>query len=165
ELCIRALAGDAADDFLVAAVLALMRGQHLDAPAVLLRVARVHPEEVAGEQGRLVAAGPRADLEEQIRVVVRVLRHEMERELALAGLALLAKRGRLLLAELAHLRILAARKLLGGGELLLELAVSREVAGDGLEPRVLPRELAEAVLVRDRLGRAQKMRELLVALG
>src|SRR5690606_26099442 len=161
----RALADDPADDFLVAAVLALVRGEHLDGPALVLGVAAVHAEEVAREERGLVAAGAGADLEEQIRVVVGILRHEMQRELPLLCGALRPERGRLLFAERTELPIVAPRELLGSGELFLELLVRGEIARDRLEPRVLARQLAEAVLVRDRLGLAQQVRELLVALG
>src|SRR5690606_41144175 len=68
---VRALADDPADDLLVSAVLAFARAQHLDAPALVLGVSAVHPKEIAGEKRRLVAAGPGADLEEQVRVVDR----------------------------------------------------------------------------------------------
>src|SRR5690606_17694709 len=64
---VRALADDPADDLLVSAVLAFARAQHLDAPALVLGVSAVHPKEIAGEKRRLVAAGPGADLEEQVR--------------------------------------------------------------------------------------------------
>ena len=65
---------DARDDLAIAAVLAGIRAQDLDAPALALRVAAVHPEQVAREDRGLVAAGARADLEEQVRVVVGVFR-------------------------------------------------------------------------------------------
>src|SRR5690606_36463494 len=129
---VSALADDAADDLLVAAVLAFVRGKHLDAPAVRLRVAAVHPEQVACEESRLVAARARADLEEQVRVVVRILRHEVQSELALLRVALLAQRGGLLLAERPQLLVVAAGKLLGRGEILLELPIRGEIAGDRL---------------------------------
>ena len=55
------VAGDAEDDFLVAALLAGAEGDVLDLPALVAGVVRVHVVEVAGEQGRLVAAGAGAD--------------------------------------------------------------------------------------------------------
>ena len=69
ELRIGAPADDAADDFLVPAVLALALAEHFDLPALALGVARVHPEQVARENRRLVAAGAGADFEKDIRVV------------------------------------------------------------------------------------------------
>ena len=51
---------------LVAAQLAGDSRHHLDLPALALGVARVHAEQVAGEQRRLVAAGAGADFEEDV---------------------------------------------------------------------------------------------------
>ena len=45
-------------------------------PAALLGVAQVHPQQVAGEQGRLLAALPGLDLEDDVAVVVGVARDE-----------------------------------------------------------------------------------------
>ena len=78
---VRALADDAADDLLVAAVLAGALAQHLDSPALPFGVARVHAEQVAREDRGLVAAGAGADLEEDVAVVARVLRDQQLREL------------------------------------------------------------------------------------
>ena len=44
--------------------------------AVLLRVARVHPQQLRGEQRGLLAAGPGPDLHDDVPVVVRVARQE-----------------------------------------------------------------------------------------
>ena len=79
------LADDAADDFLVAAVLAGALAQHLDLPALGFGVAGVHAEQVAGEQRRFVAAGAGADFEEDVAVVVRILGHEQPLQLQLLG--------------------------------------------------------------------------------
>ena len=76
ELRIGAAADDAADDLAVAAVLAGALAEHLDAPALALGVARVHPEQVAGEDRGLVAAGAGADLEEDVALVARVRRDQ-----------------------------------------------------------------------------------------
>src|SRR5690606_21207765 len=83
---VRASADDPADDLLVPAVLAFARAQHFDPPALRLGVSAVHAEEIAGEERGLVAAGAGPNLEEEIRVVVRILRHEVHRKLALARL-------------------------------------------------------------------------------
>jgi hypothetical protein len=47
----------AEDHFLEAALFAWAEGNVLDAPALVARVVRVHGVEVAGKEGRLVAAG------------------------------------------------------------------------------------------------------------
>src|SRR5258707_14737228 len=72
----RAASDDAADDFLVAAVLAGTLAQYLDAPALGLGVARVHPKQVARKNGGFVAARAGADFQENIALVVRVLWHQ-----------------------------------------------------------------------------------------
>ena len=55
------VAGDAEDDFLVAALLAGAEGDVLDFPALVAGIMGVHVVEVAGEEGRLVAAGAGPD--------------------------------------------------------------------------------------------------------
>ncbi len=70
------VAGDAADDFLVAAKFRLVRRQYLDRPALALGEARVHAEKVAGEQRRLVTAGAGADFEDDALLVVGVARQQ-----------------------------------------------------------------------------------------
>src|SRR5690606_1077113 len=82
----------------------------------------------------------------------------------LAVLELALQRPHSLLAERAQLGVLAVRKLLGRGKIILEPPERGKVPGDGLEARVLARQLAEAILVGDRPRVAQKARELLVAL-
>ena len=68
-------------DLAVAAVLAAALRQDLDAPAPALGIARIHAEQVAGEDRRLVAARRGADLEEHIVVVERIGRHQQSLEL------------------------------------------------------------------------------------
>ena len=77
-----ALAGDRGDDLLVAADLALGDGVNLHPPAVEGGVALVHAEQVAGEERRLVAAGPGPDLEDGRGVLVPVPGRKQERDLA-----------------------------------------------------------------------------------
>ena len=90
------LAADDADHHLpVATLLALALAHDLHAPPPRLRVPEVHPEEVSGEQGRLLASGAGPDLEERVAVVGRVHGDEQGAELLLDGVA-----GRLRLAEL-----------------------------------------------------------------
>src|SRR2546426_378280 len=48
----------------------------LDAPPLTLGVLRVHPGEVGGEEGRLVAARAGADLDEDVLLVVRIPRQQ-----------------------------------------------------------------------------------------
>ena len=68
---IGAAAFDAGHDFLVAAVLARAGRFDLDPPALAFGVARVHAEQVAGEDRRLVAAGAGAHFQVQVAIVAR----------------------------------------------------------------------------------------------
>ena len=73
-----AAAGDLGDDLLVAARRALARRQDVDLPAFRLGVFDVHAEEIAGEQGRLVAAGSRPHFEDDVALVGGVLGQKRE---------------------------------------------------------------------------------------
>ena len=59
--------------------------QDLDFPALRFRIARIHAEQIAGEDRRLVAAGAGAHLEEDVAVVVRILRNEQALQLEFFG--------------------------------------------------------------------------------
>ena len=53
--------------------------EHLGPPAAPLGVAQVHPQQVAGEQRRLLAALARLDLDDHVLVVGRVARQQQRR--------------------------------------------------------------------------------------
>ena len=139
QLRVGALADDARDDLAIAAVLAGIRAQDLDGPTPALRIAAVHPKQVPGEDRGLVPARAGTHLEKQIRIVVRILRHEMHQE---PPLEIGAPRDELLVlvvGERAQLRIAGFAQLLGRRDLALELAICREVARDLVEPRIFLR--------------------------
>jgi hypothetical protein len=50
---------------------------------VLLGVAQVHPQQVAGEQRRLLAALPGLDLQDHVLAVVRITRQQQLAQLVL----------------------------------------------------------------------------------
>ena len=81
EAAVRAVAVDLDDRLLDAADPGLVEAQELGREAVALGVADVHPVELGGEQGRLVAAGAAADLHDHVAVVVRVARQEEDLQL------------------------------------------------------------------------------------
>jgi hypothetical protein len=103
---------------LVAAEVGLLGVEDLGLPALPLGVAQVHPEQVAGEQRRLLAALTGLDLQDHVLAVVGVARHQQ-------------------LAQLVLQRAFARRQLgrLGGERLVLagQLAGRRQVALGGLE--------------------------------
>src|SRR5207249_4059504 len=81
----RAAALDEEDHVLETAGAGLAGGHHLDLPALALGVLRVHARQVSGEERRLVAARTRADLDEDVLVVVGVARQEQALQLLLEG--------------------------------------------------------------------------------
>ena len=81
----RCLGLDRDRDVLVAAQVGLLRREHLGLPAAPLRVAQVHPQQVAGEQRRLLAALPGLDLDDHVLGVVGVARGEQLGELAISS--------------------------------------------------------------------------------
>src|SRR5688572_23553230 len=150
EARVRALAHHPRDHLLVAARLARALGDDLDLPAVPFGEARVHAEEVAREKRALVAAGAGADLEEQVAIVVRVLRQQHALQvLGERGLARAAGPD-LVLGEFLHARV--ARHLLGGGHVLARAAVLSEGLDHGRDLGTLLRELAELVHVVGGVG-------------
>ena len=108
----RASADDAADDFLVAAVLAGALRQHFDAPALHVGIARIHAKQIAGENRRLIAARARAHFQVDVAVVARILRQQQLRELFFLALQPRVETGQLFAAELAQLVVCAFRHFL-----------------------------------------------------
>src|SRR5207248_2640860 len=103
EVLVDAVAGDAEDGLLEAALLAGAEGDVLDLPAHVAGVVGVHAVEVAGEQGGLVAAGAGPDLQDEaVEALAGVLQQEVF-EPVLEGGAAGAQRGQLLLGQGARL--------------------------------------------------------------
>src|SRR5216683_2262690 len=73
---VRALPDDAGDDLLVAADVSRGFGYHLHLPTLALRVARIHAEQVTCEERRFVSSGSGTDLEEDVALIVWILRQE-----------------------------------------------------------------------------------------
>src|SRR5512139_3874406 len=145
-----ALAHDAGDHLLEAAGVARALGDELDLPAVPFREARVHAEEVAREEGALVAAGAGADLQEEVLVVVGVLRQQHLLDVGADRLEGGAPGLDLGLGELAHLGV--PRHLLGRGDVGLGGGVLAVAGHHGGDLRVLLGEPAVVVEVRGDAG-------------
>ncbi len=144
--------------------------EHLGAPPLPLGVAQVHPQQVRGEQGRLLAALAGHDLDDDVAVVVGVARDEQAAQVVAGGLGGLLQDGqfgrerRVLEGQLARGADVvggAAQGLVGlhdGGELRV---ASPERPGSGLVGvhggvRQLP--LEHGVLGQQRLdGGAQRV--------
>ena len=117
-----ALAVQLEDDLLVAADRRVRGVDHLGTPAQAFRVALVHAEEVGGEERRLVAAGPSADLDDHVLLVGGVLRQQRQLELLFQPLDLGRKALLLLAAQRALLLIAVAAQLARVLQRLLRLA-------------------------------------------
>ena len=118
QLGVDAVALDHGDDFLDAALAGPGHGDDVDLPALPLREARVHAEDLGREERGLVAARPRADLEQDVLLVVRVLGDEQQRDLGVQRVAPRLQRAHLLVGHLPHLGVrLRAGHLLDLGQL------------------------------------------------
>ena len=76
-------AADRDGDVLVAAEVGLLGVEDLGLPALPLGVAQVHPQQVAGEQRRLLAALAGLDLQDHVLAVVGVARQQQLAQLVL----------------------------------------------------------------------------------
>ncbi len=108
---------------------------HLQAPA--LGVARVHAQQLRGEQRRLVATRARPDLDDGVPVVQRVARRQQVGELRLESRHLRHQRVHLLARQRGELRLRATGELAGRRQIGGQLQVPPSRAHDGLEPGVL----------------------------
>ena len=134
---------------------------HLGLPAVALRVAQVQSEQLRREEARLVAAGAGADLEDDVLLVVRVLRDEEELELLLGGLEPRAELRELLLRHLAEVRVLLGEERLVVLDVLQELPVRAERVHGRLDRGALLRDLLEALAGRGDGRVGELVRQLL----
>jgi hypothetical protein len=66
QLAVRAPAFDRRDHFLQSAHAGVAARHHFDAPSLAFGVLAVHPEQLAGKERRLVAAGAGADFEDDL---------------------------------------------------------------------------------------------------
>ena len=96
---------DLGDDLLVASRCSLARRQNLDTPAFQLGIALIHPEQIAGKNRRLVAAGPRAYFENGIFLVGGILRQKCNLQILFEFEKPGADRPQLFLGKAAQLRL------------------------------------------------------------
>ena len=145
---IGAVTTDAADDFAIAAELRLARRQHFNLPALTLGKTRIHAEQVAGKQRRLVAAGAGADFQQHAALVVGVLRQQQllqfDFEFGQSGLG----GGDFLFGKIAHFRVGAHR--FGLGQVVLGLTESVELRDHRVKFGAFARQLAKLVHVASR---------------
>ena len=152
QAAVHAAPFNAGDDLLEAAVFAGAVAQDSDAPTLVLGVARVHPVQVAGEQGRLVAARAGADLEEDVAFVVRILGDQQGPHAGFDGGERLARVGGVLACQFADRLILIgfeARRIV---EVRRGSAVALVGRDHRLEFGILARQRGELVPVRHHFG-------------
>ena len=139
--------------------------EHVDAPAPGLRVPLVHPVEIGGEEGGLLAAGACPDLDNHILLVGGITRKQRQREFALE---MLERRGEplLLLAPESTQLGVALRIRRGRSrvvECLRRLAILAVEPDDALETRPLSRDLPHPPVIGDHLRIGQQAGQLVEA--
>ena len=140
-----------------------LMAQDFGLPALRVGVVAVHFVQVAGEQGRLVAAGAGADFHDHARAVGVLAADRQLQQLAPQRLALVAQLRQLGLGQLAHLGVVAVDHLLRFGDLagdLLELAI---LLGQLAERAMLAGDGRDARRIRQHLGIDEVLFELLEA--
>src|SRR6266849_1880664 len=137
---VRALPDDAGDDLLVAADVSRGFGYHLHLPTLALRVARIHAEQVTCEERRFVSSGSGTDLEEDVALIVWILRQEELLQLRFERGEPVAPGLDLTLRVAFHLGIVEQR--LRFGDMPLGVAILVEKVDNRLELRMLARKLA-----------------------
>src|SRR3989454_6363180 len=155
------LADDLRDHFLVAAELGGALRDDLGLPALPLGVARVHAEQVGGEERRLVAAGAGADLEEDIALVVRVPGQQRLLQIGLEPLHAAARRLELIVGERPHGGV--GGHFLGGLSVALRLTEPLVERDDAGQLGMLAREPPELLQVARRAFRGKQAVEVLQA--
>jgi hypothetical protein len=119
QRAVDAFALDAQHQLLVAAEVGRALAHHLAAPAALLAVAGVHARQIGREQGGFLAARARADLEEGVAWVVRVLGQQRLLQLAMQAGDVGLGAGNLLARHLGQFRVV--QHATGGGQVGLAL--------------------------------------------
>src|SRR5262249_25533682 len=106
---VNALAVDAEDHFLVAALLAGAEGNVFHLPALVAGIVGVHIVEIAGKQGGLIAAGAGPDFHDDA-VKIFALGQEQVFELGVQGILPRFEAGQLLLDQVPHALVGLARQ-------------------------------------------------------
>ena len=165
ESGVGALARHPADHLLVAAVLAFVAAENLHLPAVVLDIALVHPEQVAGEQRGFVSAGPGPYFQKQVGVVIRVRGHELEHQGLFPNLALLQQGCKLRKAQVACFGVIAVAQFLRGPDVVQQSPVVGVGLDQGLQPGVLLCQAAKRRLIGNDFRPGQRLADLRVAIG
>ncbi len=136
------------DDLFEAADPGVVLRQDLGLPALQFGIARVHAEQVGGEQPGLIASRPGADLDDDVAIVARIAGHEQRSQ---PPVEFLQPRRQLLhlgLGQSAQVRVFVRAQAAG----LLELPLYRLVLAIGSHDRLEPGTLAPQLGHALRLG-------------
>jgi hypothetical protein len=137
---------------------------HFEFPALGFGVARVHAEEVAGENAGFVAAGAGADFQDDVFVVDGIMGKEEKFQLALGLFFADGEKLFFFLGHVAHFGVFGFDDhLMGAGEVLFNLLELAVFVDDGFEIGVLLGEFLEARGIGDDLGSGQFLGHFLVA--
>ena len=123
-------------DFLQPTEIGLAFAQHLELPALQCGIALVHLEQVATEQGCLLAAGSSPDFQDGAALIRGVLRQQCQPKRQFRGRQPFARLWQIGRRKFPHLGILQKRVQ------PLHLIPSRPVCSDGVNHRTQFRKLA-----------------------
>src|SRR5260370_25269523 len=145
QLGIHFVALNRSDDFFDSALRRRRAFEDFDFPALRFGVARIHAEEIAGEKSGFVAAGARANFDDNALFVVGIFREKQELELALDSFLACRELLFLVVGELLHFRVVGFEvHLVRAGEIFFDLLVFAMLGDNLLEFSVLLGDFLEA---------------------
>jgi hypothetical protein len=165
EIAVRLVTAHRDDGFLVAPGLVLGRRKQLDAHLAALGKARIHAQQIAGEDPGLIAARAGAQLDEDILAVVRIARQHQLLQALLQRLAPRAQHGQFFLGQRREFGIPGV-----GGEAFVFFDVAQQRAdrakrNDGLlDLRPLLHERGEPRLIEGRAGIGERRLDFIESL-
>ena len=136
--------------------------QDFDFPPAHFGVARIHPEKVRNEKGRLLASGSGPDFQDDVLVVIGVLGGQHELELVFGRVELIFQAADFIPDQLAHLRVFfPLKKSLVFLHLLFQFLVVRVLLHYRGEFGALPGHLLVLFLIAQQIRVAEILFELL----
>jgi hypothetical protein len=162
QLAVDAASLNRGDRLFAAAGVALADRQHVEPPSLALRESCVHAEEFCGKQRRFLAAGAGADLEDDVLLVVWILRNQEDLDLLEQRFLPGRERLHLLRGQPAHLGIRSAQKLFGSGDVLFDGLVLAILLNEWLHVGERLRRLSILDWIRLHLAGAEAVHQLVV---
>jgi len=153
---IRPPAGDHADGFLAPAQLRLGQTRHIHRIPPPFGIPGIHLEKVHGKERRLFPARARADLHDDVLIVVGVLGGQGKADFLLQAGCLGLERGKFLPRQLFELRVAGGERFPRGGDLPHDAQIFPRAGQRFLQVRVLFEAVAPAFGVRHGVGLGQE---------